>query len=206
MLADANADLLRLVLDRRESRHVEIKRSFNWCCKGESKDDSLRIKVARTIMAMSNLRDGGVVIIGLDEDKPNNTFVLKGVAAEHVSSFTQDNVMSFVNEYADPAVDVRVHHLDHEPHRLVVILVSEFLDIPVVCRKDRSGDPSLRRGAIYSRALRKHETVEIPSETEMRELLNLATTKELRRRLEDLSRLGVLESDHNKFDAQLGEM
>jgi hypothetical protein len=60
----------------------------------------------------------------------------------------------------------------------VLVRVYQFDDIPVLCAKDLHDPgktaPVLRRGACYVRARHKPETSEIPSEEEMRELLELA--------------------------------
>jgi hypothetical protein len=63
--------------------------------------------------------------------------------------------------------------------QVVVIDVEEFRDIPHFCRKDYPG--LLRRGALYVRPRGKPETVEVSGPTELREVVELATEKQVRR-------------------------
>jgi hypothetical protein len=63
--------------------------------------------------------------------------------------------------------------------------VSEFEEWPILCSGEFQGQGRdqgvLRRGALYLRGRRSIETAEIPSLEELRELLELATEKRLRR-------------------------
>jgi hypothetical protein len=73
--------------------------------------------------------------------------------------------------------------------------------------------PVLRRGACYVRASHKPETSEIPSEQEMRELLELAIDKGVVKFLARVQKAGLLdatvplkESDPSRFRKQVEEM
>jgi hypothetical protein len=87
------------------------------------------------------------------------------------------------------------------------LTVSEFKEIPVICKRD--GHARLRRGAIYTRTYRKPESAEIPSQTELREILDLAIEKKLRVFLRTASHVGITMStglsDSEHFDQQLGD-
>ena len=93
----------------------------------------------------------------------------------------------------------------------ILIEVKEFDDIPVLCK--RAYDDVLRDGACYVRTSRKPETSEIPTQTEMRELLSLATEKGVRRYIEQLERLGIVSLpavapqtvDEERFNQELGD-
>jgi len=64
-------------LDRRtELRDVDFKRSAAW--------DELRWKIIRTCLAMGNLRDGGLILIGVAET--DGKVVLTGISQEHLDS------------------------------------------------------------------------------------------------------------------------
>jgi hypothetical protein len=93
--------------------------------------------------------------------------------------------------------------------KFVVISVDEFDELPVICAR---GAYSCRVGAVYVRTRRKPETSEIPSQTEMRELLNLATDKALAAFLARTRRAGIGLPPHDdttdaaaKFDAELAD-
>ena len=51
--------------------------------------------------------------------------------------------------------------------------------LPVVCKK--GGPENLKRGALFTRSKSKYETAQVKSQTEMREILDLAVDKEIRR-------------------------
>lgn len=197
-----NNTLLDLALHGREERYLEYKRSLNWG------DAQAKAKITRTILGMSNIRDGGTIVIGVAQDGEN--FVPEGATPADLESFAQDTVAEWVNGYADPFAEVSVSRVSHEHTAFVVIQVAEFTEIPVVC-KQNGPFALLKRGAIYTRSRRKHETVEIPSQVEMRELLDVSIEKGFRRLIERLRRAGIsmtdvagLSRDREEFERQVG--
>ena len=80
----------------------------------------------------------------------------------------------------------------------------------MLCKRDYQG--VLRSGACYVRSSRKPETSEIPTQTEMRELLQLATDKAVMRRLTEYRRMGLIPDifavvpDQERFNEQAGEL
>jgi len=89
--------------------------------------------------------------------------------------------------------------------------VHEFAEVPVLARKDspakNGGKLVIRQGGCYVRPRLKPASVEVPTQTEMRELLD-AADKMLRRFLARASTAGVVlgssESDAEKYEKQLG--
>ena len=189
-------ELTALILHGREERNLEYKSSLNWS------DANTRAKMAKAAMGMSNIPDGGVIVIGVE---PAGSAA--GMSPEDFNSFDQDIVQEFVNEYADPYVELSVtgDHLE-EYGDFVVIQVRQFSELPVVCKK--TGAENLRRGAIYTRSRHKHETAEVGSQTEMREILEQAVDSHIR----ELRARGILQTpipydvapDHRaRFEAEL---
>ena len=94
----------------------------------------------------------------------------------------------------------------------MVIHVEEFADVPVLCK--RAYDDVLRDGACYVRPRRKPETTDIPTYADMRDLLDLAIEKGVRRLLAQAQRAGlavppeitVVATDQELFDEQLGDL
>jgi hypothetical protein len=127
---------------------------------------------------MANHRDGGRVIIGVPEDD-SGTPVPKGLSDEDLRTWTYDDLANSLAEYADPAINFHLQIVDYDGSKLVVIDVHEFDDIPVLCKK--SYPDVLRAGACYVRTRRKPETVEIPTQADMRDILDLAVDKGVRR-------------------------
>jgi hypothetical protein len=56
------ADLQFYILHGREERYLEYKRAMIW-----TSNNTTKVKVARAMMAMSNLRNGGVIVVGMQE-------------------------------------------------------------------------------------------------------------------------------------------
>ena len=124
---------------------------------------------------MSNVRGGGSIVIGVEEK--DEVFTPVGLSGSDLASFSQDEISAYVNEYADPFAEPTVHRVAQGGMDFVIIEVPEFFELPVVCKKN---GPDLRRGAIYTRARRMNESVEVPSQTEMREILDAALEKRFR--------------------------
>ena len=82
--------------------------------------------------------------------------------------------------------------------------MAEFDDIPVLCK--RAYGNVLRDGACYVRPRRKPETSEIPTQADMRDLLDLATEKEVRKYLERAQRLGLISLSTTTPPAESAEL
>lgn len=179
---------------------------------GPVSDRQLFAKVTKAVLGMANRRDGGRVVIGVED----NDGVLNpvGLSKSDQDTWKYDDVAAKLAEYADPSVSFELEHQQHNGNHYVVLHVREFEDIPVLCKKDYEG--VLRKGACYVRPRRKPETTEIPTQEDMRDLLNLATEKRLRRYLEQARQAGGIvvpvqpsllpPSDREFFDKQLGDL
>ena len=161
--------------------------------------------VIRAMIAMANRRDGGRVLIGIQEvaGKP----VIKGLSEEDAGTWPHDHLADSVATYADPRVDFDCHMVDVDTMRVIAIEVSEFPDVPVACKRSYQAGRKmlLRDGAIYVRSNRKPESQEIENSDEARELLDLATEKHVRRFMTQTERIGIdlkssiVERDHRLF-------
>ncbi len=94
-----------------------------------------------------------------------------------------------------------------------VITVQEFADTPVLCKKHLSigGDVYLREGACYVRPRHKAESSEVSTYADMRDLLDLAAEKALRRIMRTVHAAGIklgpaAPTDDELFRRQLGEL
>jgi len=191
-------ELLDLVRHGREERNLEYKRSVNW------KDKKIRDRITKTVLSMSNIRDGGAIVVGVEQI--GEAFKTTGMKAKDLDSFTQDGLSSYINEFADPFAEITVSKVSDEKSTFVVIQVEEFAELPVVCKRD--GEHNLRRGAIYTRTRRKYESAELPSQAEMREILDLAVEKGIRTLQARIGRAGLevvepVAANKQRFDQQL---
>jgi hypothetical protein len=156
---------------------------------GSPDDRAFFAKVSRGGLSMGNLRDGGRVIIGVDDAAP--AAMLPGLGDDDLAAWLEfDTISVRLAEYADPPLRIEVYSLTLSTGAQVVVLeVEEFAEVPHLCAK--SYEPTLLKGALYVRTRRMPETAEVPTQTEMRELLDLATEKRLRAYVESAERAGV---------------
>ena len=182
MTVEQFVDLLHL---GHEQRGVEFKGP------GSLKDKHFMAKVVRAVLGMANHRDGGFVIIGVEDESGRLDPV--GLAKEDCAIWTHDNVADQVAKYADPSVQFDLEIVTLDEKFFVVLRVYEFDEVPVLCKRhygDAQGQV-LRSGALYIRSRRKPETSEIPTHEDMRALVDLATEKVLRRFLVTVDRAGI---------------
>ena len=115
---------------------------------GPIRDRYLFAQVAKATLGMANRRDGGAVIIGVEEAnrQTNPTgFTNRG----DLESWDFDAVSGKLAEYADPYVtfDLKVMQLQARP--FVVLEVEEFDEVPVLSRSEYQG--VIQRGVLYVR-------------------------------------------------------
>lgn len=194
-------ELVELILHGAEERNLEYKASMNW------NEVETKSKVTRAAMSMANIRDGGVIIFGVNEIS-RGVFEPCGMSPEDADSFNQDDVQSSVNKYADPFVDMTVDRVEYRGRSFIVIQVSEFEELPVVTKK--SG-VNIKRGEIYTRSRRKNESAPVSSQTEMREILEISFDKRMRRYREQFFRWGMFklispdEIETERFNQEIKE-
>jgi predicted HTH transcriptional regulator len=190
-----NEELIQLIMHGREERNLEYKGDIGW------NDTSIRAKLTRSILALSNIRDGGVIVVGVKQN--DDTFQPRGLSNKNFESFVQDYISEYVNEYADPYVEIKINKIKYKSKRFVIIQVQEFPEVPTVCKKD--GSDGLNRGIIFTRPRRKIESVKVPTQADMREILDLAIEKGIVNFRQKIRRSGyrivdLEERDRKMFD------
>jgi len=151
-----------------ENRNLDFKGAFSW---SEANHDE-KCAIAKDVLAFSNTRDGGVILIGVN-DKSGD---IEGLTDEQYASFDQTKFNSFVEKFTAPRHTSNVHRIMIDQQRIVVINIPEFADVPILCARDANSSSNqskllLRRAALYKRTERAtSEPVE--DADEMRELLN----------------------------------
>ncbi len=186
-------------LDRcQESANVEFKGSATWT--------DMKLQLIKTIMAMANLRDGGIIVIGASES--GDSWDLTGVQPEHLSTYEVDDVIDSVSTYASPPVALEVVLVTYRNSKqFLAIQVHEFADTPIICKRNApDGNKKMSAGEFYVRPLGKPRTTRIASADEMHDLLELAAEKRARRILEVAHRVGFRppETAVRLFDEELG--
>jgi predicted HTH transcriptional regulator len=189
-------------LDRlQEFPSVDFKESAAW--------DALRWRIVRTALGMGNLRDGGIVIIGVREQ--GRTWGPTGISDADMATYDPDVVQDQVGRHVSPGVSLDlVLHTHQDKKRYLVIAVHEFADTPLVCKRD--GGPGNRlevtAGAVYVRPTTgRARTTKVTTAEEMHELLELAAEKRARRILEVSRRVGITPptepTAQQRFDEEL---
>jgi hypothetical protein len=185
-----------------EDRPREFKRSAPW--------NELRHKIARAALAMANKRDGGLIILGVQHD--GTGCIAAGVSAGDLKTYDDDEIKGFINQYADPYVACSIHRPIVNQKQFIVIDVSEFDDVPVICKKDANdgnNKPILQSGGVYARSFRKPESCLVQSQTEMREILDMAVERGIRRFLARAEGTGaslrIEPTDTERFDEERRE-
>jgi Putative DNA-binding domain len=140
-------------------------------------------KVLGAAMRMANRRDGGVIVIGVDEDKVAHRYVPMGLSDADRASWRYDDVADQFAKYTEPTVMFNLEHFTYKSKNFVVLYIEEFDDVPVICRRDYSdkGVTILREGSIYCRSRGKPQVTEKVTYQDMRALLELAADKSVQR-------------------------
>ena len=197
-------DFIQILALGHELRGVEFKSP------GPMSNKRLVAQVIRAILGMCNRRDGGTVIIGVEDNQGALNPV--GLAESDLPAWSYDALADQVARYADLSASFTLDVKEHEGNSYIVLEVDEFIDIPVLCK--RSYDDVLSDGACYVRPRRKPETSEIPTQADMRDLLDLAIEKGVTQFLERARRVGLFSTpttvfpaaDQEQFDEQLGDL
>jgi predicted HTH transcriptional regulator len=179
-------ELESLLQAQTETPSVEFKGACNWDA----------AKLAKDILAISIVQDGGTVIIGVDDQ----TYVRQGVTAAQKSTFALETMKDQMAAYADPHVNFLVEFpIDADGKEYVVIRVFQFEEIPVICRKDGT---DTRAGVVYYRNKnRRVESAAVSNSYDMRDIIELATVRMMQRK----QRFGYVvgPADKQKLDEEL---
>lgn len=165
------------VLKEGEKPNVDFKRPMAW-------DKASRVSLTKDIIAMSNARDGGILLVGPAQDVGTGTFVLQDVAAAQLATFDPTSILEFVNRRVAPPVRLHVEKPVVHGRQLVAIVVAEFAESPTVVTLDTpednaasgSAQPAMLPGQVYVRTPACQTTV-VRAESDMRDLLNRALSK-----------------------------
>ncbi|WP_163187066.1 helix-turn-helix domain-containing protein [Niallia circulans] len=163
--------ILKLLEAGGETRNIEFKKTYDWG------NPQHKAKIVKCILAMSNIKDGGHLVLGIDDEKQGEE-KLSGMEIEHYEKLNYDHMVVEVNKFADPPVSFNMYPVLHEDKAFVLIRVPEFDEQPIICK--RSGEQGLKEGAVFSRSKSKPESAIIKTQLEMRELIDIAIKKGIR--------------------------
>jgi predicted HTH transcriptional regulator len=183
--ADAFTDadqLIRELLAQGSESHVDYKSA-----RSAPSNRLAWAKLAKHVIGLSNRKDGGYVLIGVED----STLKPVGLTDDQVATWDAASVNTALAPYAAPRPVVQVIRGSlGDGTVLLALRVAAFKEQPLVCTKsvtDR-GRTILREGALYIRT-EGTETKEVTTEAEMRELLSRAYVKRAERLLYDIKTL-----------------
>ena len=129
-----NDDWLR-VIAQGETMRVDFKAAHEW-------DGNARAALAEDIVAMANIRDGGVLLIGVAEAQDGSASI-DGLTPQQVATFDPTKVCEYVATYFQPLVNLTIERPMINDKQLIAIRVAEFDASPVICIKDGPEKPNI---------------------------------------------------------------
>jgi Divergent AAA domain. len=199
----ANAALDRLI----EEPDIEFKESAAW--------DVLKWAIVKTVMAMGNLRDGGMILIGVSQRADPE----HGMTEEDLATFDPDVLAAMLDKYIEPVPECELAVHPRADKKYLVLNVAGFDEAIFVCKKNgpEGNDQGLERGAVYLRppgVPRTERVFSVRDMESMRSLLQVVAEKEAQRILRQGRRIGFLddptrsqrEESAASYDAELGDL
>lgn len=170
MIKIPSEEFLPLIEAGHEMRNTEFKSPFQW-----DDDNSvwLRENVIKAALGLTNTKDGGNIVIGVTEG-PNSSLQLNGLSEAEFQSFSYDDVKEQIDSFANASVSFMIKEAEYDSKRFIVIQVSEFVELPVICKKNSQSNGLMRRGDIYCRLRSGKISTDRVSEVEMREIIEMA--------------------------------
>lgn len=166
---------------QKESRHVDFKQSASW--------SDLQPKLVKCALSMSNLRDGGIVVIGVSQSADG--FRLDGISKTHLDSFDIDDCAALINKYCSPKIDFDIVRVEVENADVLVFEFRGMEELPVVCAKEQS-DWKIRRGDIWTRPKGVARCERVSTESETLEIVKLAAFSLARKMVQDSKSIGMV--------------
>lgn len=163
------AELESLLEGGTETQRVDFKESCSWDRDSFSKD----------ILAFSNVRGGGYIIIGIREI--DNGIERQGISDEHLETYDCETMLDQLSSFADPRIDIRLDQVEdvNNNKKYLIIIIKEFQDIPVICKREGS---ETHKGVIYYRnSNRRPESAPISNSSDMRDIIELAAIKMIKK-------------------------
>lgn len=156
----------KLIAKKQEYKNVDYKKTWDW----DNKEH--KFKIVKNILAFSNTKDGGYIVIGFDEKTKEI-----GMDELHYEKISKDYIYDFAKNYADNDLNFEVDKFDEQ--KVILITIKECQETLVMCVKNEqkvnernqlTKEYHLEKNAYYIRT-NKPET-------------KVATTKELRDMIE----------------------
>jgi predicted HTH transcriptional regulator len=190
----------------REETYLEYKGDVSW------DDRKIKLQIVQTILALSNNREGGLIVIGVEDNGE-----LIGLSENNFNSFSHDKLNQFLQGKTNQPVECTLSKYEEEDPRsseikkFVFIQVTESREFPVIyigptefINKEAGNfldNIGLRHGALYIRNKYNIGNKEISTTEEWQELIERTYRKYEK---ETLRRYNIIDkTDINPFDKEL---
>lgn len=140
-------DLVQSLIDRGgESQDLDYKGPIPW-----PPAPVVKWGLVQDLMALSNTKDGGHILLGIED----RTGKVRGFSEGQAASWDQSKVYEVVKAHSSPVPRFLIQRVAHPAGILVLITVGEFSEVPHICSSGVSvgKDEILRPGGIYIRTL-----------------------------------------------------
>jgi hypothetical protein len=163
-------ELERHIEGQSESQNLDFKADSPWDVK----------KMAKDFLSMSNVQDGGLIIIGVEESELG--FRAVGIGEGNLKTYVFDDMKDQLASYAEPAVQFTVYTpKDFKDRQYVVIKIHPFAEYPVLSKKDI--DKELKSNTIYYRNSHKRpQSAPVANLTDLQDIIERSAIKLIAKR------------------------
>jgi predicted HTH transcriptional regulator len=177
-MKEINESIIEQILQgNSENLNLEFKSTFNF-----EENIWARERLIRSILAMSNTRDGGYILIGVKENA-DKSLDLSGLDETHLKLFKTkvEDLKSKVESFSSSPVSYEIGLGDYRGKKFILISVTEFMVNPLICRKNgEHEDKHLEEGSIYVRTLKdKPSSVKLTNPVDIQDFLERTSDKQI---------------------------
>ncbi len=163
-----------------EARNLEFKVGFKWT-NNESSVTFVQACVIKSVLGFTNTRYGGTLIIGIKDDGHGN-IEYSGIDSDVIDSFHDyEQVQQKLDSFADGPLSYEMGVGEYNGKQYIVVNVSEFAAMPVLCTKDLQTDQDkqiLTRHDLYVRSMRSKPSTVKATTLELREVIRMTQEKD----------------------------
>jgi len=160
-----------------ENINLEFKSSFDL-----NNNEWAKERLIRSILAMSNTRNGGFVVIGVKEEN-DKSYSYEGLNNDHLLLFKSkaEDLKSQIESFSSSPVNYEIGLGKYRNKDFLLISVTEFSLNPVICSKNgKHKDKHLEEGAIYVRSLKeKPSSVKLTNPFDIQDFLERVVDKQI---------------------------
>lgn len=196
-------DALAAVVRRgEEARDLDYKRPAAW----DEGDKKACAELTKDILAMANTQ-GGYLVIGVAEGA-GGQWERTGLSPDELKSWDTTRVNRFVQNYADPPINVGLRKVSVDDRWFVVLVVPQFTETPHICQKDYP--QVLASATLYVRTA-NNESAPLKDAADLRFLIERAVRTRQAQMLEAMravltgASIAAGPSDRERFEQQATE-